>query len=261
MVNVKKDSIRDYIQATRPHLAIFFVEVIIGALVAVNFDFNLIDLNKILIIFISFQSLYYGIYIINDIIDYKTDRISLRKQHRPIASDRLTKKNASILAIILILISFLISLNTYKQLAYFEIFFLTYVIFYSLYLKKIPYIDTIAGSVTHMARVVMGIALFGVFTHYILAIFLLLLFTCTMLMKRIKEIKYKENVGRPIGFYSKEKIRFAWIIFPFISLFLLYLAQKSERSIILSILIVYCIAMFFYFKNSKVMRLFERIAD
>ncbi len=250
-----------YIKATRPHLAIFFIEVIIGAIIASKFDIFSIDLIKLLIVFISFQSLYYGIYIINDLLDYEYDKKSPRKEHRPIASGKISKKGAFIFSSLLILIAFLISSSFSRILVYFEIFFLSYVLIYTLLLKRIPYLDTISGSVTHTARIIMGISLYGVFNYYLLAIFLIFTFSSFLLIKRIKEIKYTENVKRPIEYYSEEGIKIVWLSGIPLGLILVFISKQIESVIILCLLVIYTITIGLYFKSSKIRKLFEKIAD
>ncbi|MBU3912703.1 MAG: UbiA family prenyltransferase [Nanoarchaeota archaeon] len=258
---MSKTKIIDYVKAMRPHLAIFFVEVIVGALIALNFDIYSLDFMLLLFAFISFQCLYYGLYMINDVFDYKQDRLSLRKQHRPIASGRVSRKSAIVLSIILALAAFLLAFNVSMTLVYFEVFFLVYVLVYTLLLKKIPYIDTLSGGVTHTARVIMGFSLFGEFNYYFFAVFLLLLFSSFLLIKRMKEIVYKENVKRPIRYYSERKIKLFWVLVIPASLVLIYFAGSYEREIIGVLLAVYIIAIALYFKSTRVRQLFEKIAD
>jgi 4-hydroxybenzoate polyprenyltransferase len=253
--------IRDYINATRPHLAIFFIEVVVGALIGINFNLKYLNLSKLLIIFVSFQLFYYGVYIINDIIDYKYDKLSPRKQHRPIASGKIKRKNAFIFSCVLLLIAFLISLKTYKILAGFEIVLLIYIILYSFFLKKIPYVDTLSGAVTHTTRVIMGISLFGIFNHYYLTIFLLLIFSAYLLIKRMKEVNYSENVKHPIKYYSSRKIKIFWFLIVPISLILIILSSGIERIIMIILLIIYILTILAYLKSNKIKNLFEKIAD
>jgi len=253
--------ITDYLLAMRPQLAMFLVEVLIGVLIGVNFNLFRIDYLFLLLALVSFQVMYYGIYIVNDIIDYKYDKNSPRKQQRPIASGRLPRMNAFLFSLLLFIIAFAISTQISLKLVYFEIFFIIYVLIYSFVLKRIPYVDTASGAVTHTMRIVMGIALFGVFTQYYFAIFLIFLFSATISIKRLKEIKYKEKVKRPIQYYSERGIIAYWIIVIPIGIILYYFSSVIEGDIILVILSVYALAILFYSRSAKVKRIFEKIAD
>lgn len=258
---MNKIKIIDYVNAIRPPLALFLLEVIAGAIISLNFNINWIVLEKLFILLISFQSLYYGIYVINDIVDYKYDKLNTRKLYRPIASGKISRKNALIFSLILIFIGFLIAFETSKILVYFETFFLTYNLIYTVYLKKIPFIDTFSGGVTHTTRVIMGFLLFGAFNYYALAVFLLLFFPSIFLIKRMKEIKYKEYVGRPIRYYSKRKIKIIWALFIPIGLFLLYISEPIEKVIIGFLLIIYILIIGLYLKSTVIRELFDKMGD
>ena len=54
----------------KPFRSIYFLEVILGALIGLNFNYSLLNLISITIVFISFQLLYSSIYILNDLIDF-----------------------------------------------------------------------------------------------------------------------------------------------------------------------------------------------
>lgn len=253
--------ILDYIKATRPHLSIFFIEVVIGALIALEFNISQMDVKKLFFIFISFQLLYFGIYIINDIIDYDYDKLSSRKKHRPIASGKISLKNAFIFFLVLIITAILIAIKISYLLLIFEIIFLLYIIIYSLFLKKIPYLDTFSGSATHTARVIMGIVLFGTYSHYYLTIFMSIIFSSLLLIKRMKEIIYSENPKRPIKYYSMKGIKTFWIISFFIIFILFLLGQNLEKTIIGIIGIIYIFSIILYLYNKKIKYLFEKIGD
>ena len=250
-----------YIKSTRFPLAIYFLEVILGAFYISNFNIFNIDLIYLFFIFISFQPLYYAIYVINDIIDYPSDRINPKRQHRPIASGKITIKNALIFSIILILFSFLIAINLSYILFLFELFFLIYNLIYSFLLKKIPYIDTLAGGVTHTARFVMGISLFGFFREYGLAFAILIFVTTCLLIRRMNEIKNYKGVRHPMKYYSYKKIVIFWIVLGFIIFILFLLSSNLEKAAISIIFLLYLIIIFGYNYINYIKELFDFIAN
>jgi 4-hydroxybenzoate polyprenyltransferase len=255
-----KKNIIHYLKAIRPHFAIYLIEIILGAFISVNFNLSLIPLSKFIIILISFQLLYSGIYINNDLFDFNYDRLNPRKLNRPIASGRIQRKKAFIFSLILISLAIILAYNTSVLLIYFEIFFLIYNLIYSTFFKKIPYIDTLSGGVTHSARFILGYSLFNPFNFYALAICFSLFHTGIFLIIRLKEIKYKEKVNRPIKHYSKLKIKIFWISIMIIMLILTILSNSIERIIIILILALYTLIITLYLKNSFFRKLSEKLS-
>ncbi|MFH1222303.1 MAG: UbiA family prenyltransferase [Candidatus Micrarchaeota archaeon] len=242
----------DYVKAPRPLLAVFFLEVVFGAFYAINFNPFAMDYIKLLIIFFSFQSLYYAIYLINDVVDYESDKLSPHKQKRPIASEKISRKNALIFAAILLTIAFSISYFTSFLLVLFELFFLGYNLLYSYVLKKMPYVDAFAGGVTHAMRFAMGIALFGIFNEYCLILAILLAVAAYTFIKRLKEIKYHEAALHPIEHYSVKLVRLLWLLFGVGILCLLILASGTEQILIGVTLLIYVITILAYVKSKKI---------
>ena len=87
----------------------------------VIFSLNLLDTG---LFFLSLQgfSLFClassGLYIINDLLDFKSDKIHPIKKQRPIASGKISKKRAFVLALIFLAVSVI------GSIALHEIFFL-----------------------------------------------------------------------------------------------------------------------------------------
>lgn len=107
-------------------------------------------------IFLYFSILVSGSYVINDLIDFKSDRNHPTKNKRPIASGDITKNQAIIYGVSLILFGL-----TQSYIVSFEIFllFLTYLIttlFYSIYGKNIKFVDTTLISIFFLIRLFIG---------------------------------------------------------------------------------------------------------
>lgn len=254
-------NIKNYIQIIRPKLVVFNIFIILGILLSNNFRLYNIDYIKLILILLSFQIFYSSVYITNDIIDYETDRLSLRKKHRPIASGKISRKNAVIFSVILIILGLYISLLVSLTLFYFEVFLFIYNILYSCILKKIPYLDTLSNSLTHTLRFILGIILFGIFNQYLITIAIFMLDLSWLLIKRIKELKNHERVNRPIKYYSEKRIKAFWIL-TWIILLVLYLSSEGlEKTGILWILLIYTSSIILYIKNRKIQEIFEKFAD
>jgi 4-hydroxybenzoate polyprenyltransferase len=254
-------NIVNYFKAVRPMTMLFFFEVVLGALYSLNFSFSVLDLLKLISIFVSFESIYRGIYVINDLVDYKTDRKHPRKSKRIIASGKISRRNASIFAVCLIFIGFIIGLFTSLTLVYFEIFFLCYNILYSFILKIVPIIDTFAGGVTHAMRFVLGIVLFGQFTSYYLAVSIFLLASGLFFLKRFKEHKDHRETRPAIKYYSIKKIKLIWLILGFIILYLVLFAKNFEKIAIVITFLLYALVILGYFKITKIQNIANKIMN
>ena len=127
------------------------------------------------------------IYIVNDLIDYKEDREHPTKKNRIIASHKISKNLAKIIAIIFFIISIFISLKFQVIdliLLYFSINFL-----YNFIFKKIKYIDVICLSLFYVTRILYGGTFLNIDISYFLIIFSFLFFLSLAIIKRLNEIK------------------------------------------------------------------------
>ena len=96
-----------------------------------------LDLQKLLIYFVSFCLLTSVVYIFNDIRDLEEDKLNPSKQRRPLASGVLKKNDAyySVIILTLIILSnvFIFNLDLFH---YFLFYFLNNLLFTILYLKR-----------------------------------------------------------------------------------------------------------------------------
>ena len=129
---------------------------------ALIFDGQLLILDSLLITsfaFILFCLTSSLVYIINDLSDIKTDRLHPVKQHRPLASGRLTKKLAVVSAGILFILvfppAFLLNLNLGLVLSGYFILMLSY----SFWLKHIPLLDVMIIAAGFVLRVAAGVVI------------------------------------------------------------------------------------------------------
>lgn len=118
-----------------------------------------LNLNSILFVLLGFASLCLissTNYILNDIIDYKKDREDSGKKKRVIASGKISILFAGIVAgffsIISLILAWLISLEFFYAILL--LFFLTQM--YSLFFKKIIFLDILFISINFVIRAVSG---------------------------------------------------------------------------------------------------------
>ncbi len=147
---------KDYIKLMRPkhyikNFLIFLPIIFSGKL----FDISLLKIA--FLGFLSFDMAASTIYIINDIKDKEKDKKHSVKKNRPIASGRVSVKNAIILSIITFVLALLFQLLTKNPDGFaFILFYIIMNIAYSLKLKEIPLVDITIIVLGFLTRVLYG---------------------------------------------------------------------------------------------------------
>ena len=146
--------LRYFLELIRPLHAI--KSLIVFAPLFFTFEIN-IDLYLVtLVAFILFYLASSTIYIFNDIIDLKTDKLHYLKMNRPIASGRITTKEAKYLLIILLTFTTFTSYSFNEELLFILLIYLLLNILYSLILKKIFLVDVIVIAFGFILRLFAG---------------------------------------------------------------------------------------------------------
>lgn len=154
---------REYVKLLRPHhyiknLLIFFPLFFSGKM----FEKNLLVAD--ILGFIAFSCVCSAIYIINDVHDVEQDKLHPSKKNRPIASGAISKRNAIVMAIGLLFMSFFI-LNGYQvnwKIIFWILLYVALNLFYSLYGKNIAVLDVVILGLGYPIRVLFGGALVDV---------------------------------------------------------------------------------------------------
>ena len=218
-------------------------------------DFDIGSIIVVVVGFFSFSFLASFIYIINDIKDIEKDKLHLRKKNRPLPSGRVGKKEAIVLAFMMLAISFSLNYlanNTFINMAW--IFWVAYLVInlgYSFGLKNYAIIDVALLSTGFILRVYYGGALANVIVSDWLFLTILSASTFLALGKRKKEFLIKENVRKVLERYNKEYID--KFIYVFVALtFVFYSLWAMEQDvkyliytvpIIVLIFMKYCLIM------------------
>jgi 4-hydroxybenzoate polyprenyltransferase len=106
--------------------------------------------------FLAFCLLASGIYIINDLIDYREDKHHPVKSRRPIASDRISRPAAVILAVVLIFVSLLWSFFINHPFLITGLVYLAMMLAYSIKAKEIIILDVLFVAGGYVLRAVAG---------------------------------------------------------------------------------------------------------
>ncbi len=120
------------------------------------------NLLNIIIGFVSFCLLASAVYCFNDIKDFEKDKLHPIKKNRPIASGKISKRNAIILMILLLMIAIIMSVwgiyiqNKFWVALVLELLYLILNIAYSCGLKKIPILDIVILVSGFVIRILFG---------------------------------------------------------------------------------------------------------
>jgi len=145
----------NYIHLLRPKHWIKNIFIFAALIFSLNL-FNIVKLIASLQSFFAFCLASSFVYIINDIIDIEQDRKHPKKRNRPIASGKISIKNAIIISIVCLIISmafaYFVNLNTL-------IIILVYIfvnIFYSIKIKNVVILDVMFIALGFILRMIAG---------------------------------------------------------------------------------------------------------
>ena len=143
-----------FLELARPLHAI--KSLIVFAPLFFTFEINLDSYLMTLAAFVLFYLASSTIYIFNDIVDLEKDKMHRFKMNRPIASGRVTTKEAKYLLIILLTFSTFVSFVFNEKLFFIILIYLTINILYSLILKKVFLVDIIVIAFGFILRLFAG---------------------------------------------------------------------------------------------------------
>lgn len=181
--------------------------------VSITFDRALFDFPSLLHVFcgfIAFSLLTSAVYIINDIKDAPADRQHELKRFRPIASGAVSVPAASVVAGILLVISFGIDAVAEPRFGSASLIMLAYLavnLGYSMGLKHIPFLDVALLVAGFLLRVLYGAALMNSEVSVWVYLTVITLSFYLGLGKRRNELKKMNREGavrKVLRFYSYE---------------------------------------------------------
>ena len=181
------------------------------------FSCQIFQLSKLLlciIAFFSFSFLSSSIYCINDIMDIEKDKKHIVKKKRPIASGNISKKEATIFALILIIFSIALNilifvidknLNSFIATTSIELLYFILNVLYSFGLKNIPILDVVILVSGFILRVFYGAEITGIYvSNWLYLTVMMGSFYMGFGKRRNESIKQGENVREVLKKYNKE---------------------------------------------------------
>ncbi len=154
-------------------------------------DFS--DVRRVVFAFLLFCLISSGLYILNDVIDREKDRLHPEKKKRPIASGRLAKRPAAMVAVVMVISGLLISLALGNSFGLTAMGYVLLTVFYSLFLKSLVIIDILAIAVGFVLRAIAGALAIAVNISPWLLVCTLLLALFLGLSKRRSELSVLGN--------------------------------------------------------------------
>lgn len=145
--------------------------------------------------FISFSLVSSSVYICNDLLDLENDRAHSIKRNRPLASGKISKKQAVVVAMLLLAAG--LTVGYFVALAFLVIVsaYLVLTFVYSIWLKRIALIDVISLAGLYTLRVVAGGLAAGIELSFWLLAFSVFFFLSLAWVKRYAELESIQKDG------------------------------------------------------------------
>lgn len=131
--------------------ALIFSRQLLGPL-----DEMLLDVARVIGAFWSFSLASSAMYVLNDIVDRRTDSIHPERRHRPIAAGRVAVSNALIMAAACAVLSLMIAFALSGKLAAIVLAYMGLTVLYSVALKRVMIVDCIVIAIGFVLRAVAG---------------------------------------------------------------------------------------------------------
>ena len=224
-MNHKNFKIIHIFKIIRPHQWVKNVLVFTPLLMSHNFDFNNLILS--LKAFIIFSLIASSIYVINDIVDLKSDQNHPFKKYRPLAAKLITVNHCKILILILLALVTVLLLNVNKEFIMIIISYFILSNLYTFFFKKIIIIDLLILSLLYTSRILGGGYIADTSTSLSLLLFSVFFFTSLAAVKRLTELvnnirfKKKKIHGREYTIKHKKMIYWIAILTGWISILVL----------------------------------------
>jgi 4-hydroxybenzoate polyprenyltransferase len=179
--------LRGWAKALRIHQwaknALVFVPLVLGGLMT-----DLVAWREAAIAFVALGVMASATYLVNDIWDVEDDRRHWTKRNRPLASGRMTIKQAAIATPVGFALSLALGSLVGLQALGVLLVYLALTLCYSFAIKRKPVLDAFTLAVLFTLRLVLGIVAVGVEASPWLLVFSMFLFTSLSFAKRQTEV-------------------------------------------------------------------------
>ena len=215
---------------------------------------NIINILNVLKIFVIFCVLASIVYIFNDLIDIKADKIHpKKKQTKPLASGLIDLRYAKLILLCLIICQ-VILLYFFPRFIEISLLYILLNIAYSYLLKNIFLIDILSLSLNYLIRVYAGCVALDVNLSNWMAVTIFSGALAISSIKRERELfLYGYKARKVLKYYSNKILRIITILTSILSaaFYSLYVIFTNERMFLTIPLVMYGIFRFTYRSKSK----------
>ena len=176
----------DYVRALRPHQWLKNLLVFIPLLAGHQFD--LPTTGKSLLAYVIFCLVASGIYLLNDLVDLRSDRAHPRKRFRPFASGDVPLEHGLLMMLFLLSAGIGLSSGAGWQFVSVVAVYLVLTTAYSFILKRLIGIDICILAILYTVRIAAGGVVTGITLSVWLIAFSLFFFFALAAMKRLIEL-------------------------------------------------------------------------
>ena len=167
----------DYFRALRPHQ--WVKNLLVFTPLIASHEIRLESYSTVTILALAISACASGTYLLNDLLDLQDDRRHRSKRYRPLAAGKLPLQNAAALAVGLIATGGAIAFSLSVEAGFCIALYIVVTFIYSLWIKRMLFIDVVTLSVLYVIRVFSGatvnsIALSPWFLAFTTSIFLTL---------------------------------------------------------------------------------------
>lgn len=189
--------LRSWLTAVRPHQSLKNLLLFLPLLAAHRFT-DLASIAQAVLGFACFSLMAFGVYLVNDTLDMRADRLHQRKRLRPIAAGWISPLAALAVAAALALASIALAVTLGGA---FVAVLLTYAVMtmtYSFWLKRVALVDVVILALLYMVRIVAGAVATGIALSFWFTGVTLFLFLSLALVKRYAEAHQARGMSTPI---------------------------------------------------------------
>jgi decaprenyl-phosphate phosphoribosyltransferase len=210
-------------------------------------------LKEIIKLFFVFCVLSSTIYVFNDLCDISQDKLNkVIKKNKPLAEQKISKKNAIIFFIFLLIFSFVIIFFQNQLIQYCCIFFLLINFLYSLILKNIFFIEILTIVVSYLTRIYTSSLETEINLSFAMIALILITVIFIISLKRKNEIhnnkvprKSLRNIN--ISFFNNLSL----ISYFLVIIIYFYYSFIKNNSMMITFIFFFLILTRFYFQSEK----------
>ncbi len=186
---------RTWLRALRAHQwaknILVFAPLALSGMAGLRVD----SILNVMCLFACLSALASGTYLINDLVDLKSDRKHRSKKNRPLASGAISARAGIVAAALLIAAGLVGAILISPRAAFGLIAYLALTLAYSVRFKRIPLLDVTVLGVLYSLRLLIGAAGAGTVASVWLLTFALFFFVSLSLAKRHSEIVAAQEAG------------------------------------------------------------------